>query len=81
MLFAIVVNEALALFYATIARKQGSWKEYKEVRKKIKAENKGLYNRINFRTRFFWSHLVPPFLKPFVVKTGYMIVKKKTGWY
>ena len=81
MLFAIVVNEALALFYATIARKQGSWKEYKEVRKKIKVENKGLYNRINFRTRFFWSHLVPPFLKPFVVKTGYMIVKKKTGWY
>ena len=82
MYFSIVIIEALTLFYSVIGKKQGSKKEYRELGKKIKAQNKKLWTKANWRTRFFWSHMVPPgILRDWAVSIGYKIVKKKTGWY
>ena len=82
MIFSIVVIEALTLFYSVVGKKQGSKKEYRLLNKQIKQQNKKLYYKASYRTRFIWSHLVPPgILRDFAVSTGYKIVKKKTGWY
>ena len=80
MVFAIVVIEALTLFYSVIARKSGSKKEYKALVKENK-QNKALFKKVNYRTRFFITHCLIPGFKDFCVKVGYKIVTKKTGWY
>lgn len=82
MLFALVVNAALCLFYSVISKKNGGKKALKEINKRFKTENKALYKKLHFGTRFFVTHLIfiPPLLD-FATKVGYKIVKKKTGWY
>lgn len=81
MVFAVIVIEALTLFFDTIARKQGCHKEYKELLKEFKKNNHALYMETRFKTRYFWPTILVPGLKETCIKVGYKIVKKKTGWY
>lgn len=81
MLFALVVNSALALFYYVCAKKNGSKNDYKPMLKRIKKNNGPLYKKARHGTRFEVTYLLIPPLRDIATKIGYKIVKKKTGWY
>lgn len=82
MIFAVVVDTALAQFYSYAGKKNGSKKDWKELKKSWKKDNRGLWRKVNFGTRYFATNLI--FIEPLkdvATKIGYEIVKKKTGWY
>ena len=82
MIFALLVNAALALFYSVAGKKKGAKKELREINKAWKRDNPGTYKKVNYGSRFVLSKIVfIPFLRDMVVKIGYEIVKAKTGWY
>lgn len=82
MVFALMVDAALAVFYSVAGKKLGAKKDFKELMTSWKKDNKKLYKKVNFGTRFIWTKLAfIPWIKDAATKVGYEIVKKKTGWY
>ena len=81
MTFAVLVVEALTQNYYVLGKPKGSKPEHKKLYYDYKHDNRKLYNKIHFRTRYILATLMIPPIRDLATKIGYKIVKKKTGWY
>lgn len=82
MVFALLVNAALALFYSVAGKKKGAKKVFNDLNKKWKKDRPRTYRKVNYGSRYILSKFIfIPILRDMAVKIGYEIVKAKTGWY
>lgn len=70
----------LSYFYVYIGKGKQRRKEFKDIWCKFKKENRGLYNKINFRTDYFFFRLVPPIMRRKACEWVYQSTAKKKGW-
>ena len=75
-----IAKSFLTLFYISTGNNDEKNQAYKEYFERFKKNNRGLYNKLRYRSLFFFPFLLPRFLRNKVVMWGYKKIINTTGW-
>ena len=80
MMHDLIAKSFLTIFYVMADYDKEKKEAYKEYFKKFKKENRALYYKLRYRTRFCVPFLLIPPLRRLAVMIGYKYIVKSTNW-